>query len=54
MAANDGKMPLKASTYIQVQLHKFSSEITVEFLATKIGITPCLLGMEFLYNFDCI
>ena len=21
---------------------------------TKIEITPCLLGMEFLYNFDCI
>ena len=24
------------------------------FLVTKIEITPCLLGMEFLYNFDCI
>ena len=23
-------------------------------LVTKIEITPCLLGMEFLYNFDCI
>ena len=28
--------------------------MTVEFLLTKIEITPCSLGMEFLYNFDCI
>ena len=46
-------MPVKGSTAIQVQLQKFTPEITVEFLVVKIEITPCLLGMEFLYNFDC-
>ena len=47
-------MPVKGSTANQVQLQKFTSEITVEFLLTKIEITPCLLGMDFLHNFDCI
>ena len=47
-------MSVKGSTAIQIQLQKLKSEITVEFLVTKIEITPCLLGMEFLYNFDCI
>ena len=42
------------STAIQVQLQKFTSEITTEFLVTKNEMTPCLLGMEFLYDFDCI
>ena len=54
IAANNGKMPVKESTGIQVQLQKFTSEILVEFLVTKIDIMPCLLGMEFLYFFDCI
>ena len=48
IAANNGKRPVKGSTTIQVQLQKFTLEITVEFLVTKIEITPCLLGMEFL------
>ena len=39
---------------IQDQLQKFTCEITVEILSTRIEITPCLLGMEFLCNFDCI
>ena len=47
-------MPVKRSTAIQVQLKNFTSEITVEFLATKNEITHCVMGMEFLYNFDCI
>ena len=47
-------MPIMGSTDIQVQLQKFTGEITVKFLVTRIEITPCLLGMEFLYNFDCI
>ena len=42
------------SADIQVQLHKFTCEITVKFLVTRIEISPCLLGMELLYNFDCI
>ena len=54
IAANNGKMPVKGSTAIQVQLQKFTPEITVEFPVTKIEIAPCLLGIEFLYNFDCI
>ena len=54
IAANNGKMPIMGSTDIQVQLQKFTCEITVKFLVTRIEITPCLLGMEFLYNFDCI
>ena len=54
IADNNGKMPVKGSTAIQVQLQKFTPEITVDFLVSKIEITPCLLGMEFLYNFDCI
>ena len=54
IAANNGKMPVKGSTAIQVQLQKITPEITVEFLVTKIEITPCLLGMEFSYNFDSI
>ena len=53
-AAKYGKMPVKGSTAIQVRLQKFTPEITVEFIVTKIEITPCLLGMEFLYKFDCI
>ena len=54
LAANNGKMPVKGLTGIQVQFQKFTSEISVDFLVTKIEITPCLLGMEFLHNFDCI
>ena len=47
-------MPVMGSADIQVQLQKFTCEINVEFLVTRFEITPCLLGMEFLYNFDCI
>ena len=54
IAANNGKMPIMGSADIQIQLKKFTCEITVKFLVTRIEITPCLLGMEFLYNFDCI
>ena len=54
IAANNGKMPVMGSADIQVQLQKFTCEITVKFLVTRIQITPCLLGMEFLYNFDYI
>ena len=54
IAANNGRKPVKGSTAIQVQLQKFIPEITVEFLVSKIEITPCLLGMEFLYKFDYI
>ena len=50
IAANNGKMPIMGSTDIQVQLQKFTCEITRKFLVTRIEITPCLLGMEFLYN----
>ena len=46
-------MPVNRSTAIQVQLQKISSERTVVFLVTKIEITPCLLGIEFFYNFYC-
>ena len=41
IAANNGKMPVKVSTAIQVQLQKFTSELTVKFLVTKNDITPC-------------
>ena len=54
IAANNGKIPIMGSTDIQVQLQKFTCEITVKFLVTRIEITPCLLGIEILYNFDCI
>ena len=54
LAANNGKMPIMGSADIQVQLQKFTCEITVKFLVTTIEITPCLLGMEFLYNFDSV
>ena len=54
IAANNEKMPVKGSTTIQIQLQIFSPEITVEFLVTKIEITPFFLGMEFLYDYDCI
>ena len=54
IAANNGKMPIMGSTDIQIQLQKFTCEITVKFLVTRTEITPCLLGIEFLYNFDCI
>ena len=54
IAANNGKMPIIGSADIHVQLQKFTCEITVKFLVTRIEITSCLLGMEFLYNFDCI
>ena len=54
IAANNGKMPIMVSADIQVQLQKITGEITVKFLVTRIEITPCLLGMDFLYNFDCI
>ena len=49
IAANNGKMPVMGSTDIQIQLQKFKCEMAVEFLVTRIEITPCLLGMEFLY-----
>ena len=45
-------MPVKGSTAIQIQFPKDTSEITVEFLVAKIEITLCLLGIDFLYNFD--
>ena len=54
IAANNGKTPVNGSTAVQVQLQKFTPEITVEFLVVKFEITPYLLGMEFLYNFECI
>ena len=47
-------MPIMGSADIQVQPKKLTCEITVKFLVTRIEITPCLLGMEFLYNFDFI
>ena len=47
-------MPIMGSADVQVQLQKFTCEITVKFLVTRIEITSCLLGMECLYNFDCI
>ena len=54
IAASNGKMHVMGSADIQVQLQKFACEKTVEFLVTRIEITPCLKRMEFLYNFDCI
>ena len=54
IAANNEKMSIMGSADFQVQLQKFTCEITVKFLVTRIERTPCLLGMEFLYNFDCI
>ena len=54
IAANNGKMPIMGSADIQVQLQKLTCEKTVKFLVTRIEIMSCLLGMEFLYNFDCI
>ena len=48
IAANNGKMPVKGSTDVQVRLQKFTLEITIEFLMTKIEISPRLLGMQFL------
>ena len=54
ISANNGKMPIMGSADIRVQVQNFTCEITVKFLLTRIEITPCLLGMEFLYNFDCI
>ena len=54
IAAKKGKMPIMGSADIQVQLQKITCEITVEFSMSRIEITPCLLGLEFLYNFECI
>ena len=54
IAANNGKMPVMGSADSQVQIQKFTCEKTVEFPVTRIEITPCLLGMEFLQNVDCI
>ena len=34
--ANNGKMPVKGSTAFQVQLQKFTTEITVEFWGPKL------------------
>ena len=51
IAANNGKMPVMGSADIQVQFQKFTCEITVEFLVTRIEITPCLFGMEFIIQF---
>ena len=42
IAANNGKMPAMGSADIQVRLQKFTWEMTVEFLVTRIEITPCL------------
>ena len=47
-------MPIMGSADIQVQLQIFTCEVAVKLLVTRIEIAPCLLGMEFLYNFDCI
>ena len=47
-------MHVMGSADIQVQLQKLTCEITVDFLVTRIEITPYLLGIEFLYSFDCI
>ena len=47
-------MPIMGSADIQVHLQNFTCEKTVKLLVTKIEITPCLLGMEFLYKFNCI
>ena len=41
IAANNGKMTVKGSTAIQVPPQQFTPETTVEFLVTKIDITPC-------------
>ena len=54
IAAKNGKRPVQGSTAIPDQLQKITSELTVEFVVTKIEIRACLLGMQFLYNFDCI
>ena len=54
IAANNGRMPIMGSADIQIQLQKFTCEIAVKFPVTRIEITPCLLGMELLYKFDCI
>ena len=54
IAADNEKMPVMGSADIQVQLQKFTCEITVKFLVNRNEITPCLLGMELLYNLDCI
>ena len=43
LIAASKKMPLKGSTAIQAQLKNFTSELTVEFLVTKIEKTPCCL-----------
>ena len=48
IAANIGKMPVMGQAD---QLQKFTCEITVEFLVTRIEKTTCLLGMDVLYNF---
>ena len=50
IVVNNGKLSVKGPIAIRVQLQKFATEITVQFLLTKIDITPCLLGIEFLYN----
>ena len=41
IADNNGKMPVKGSTAIQVQLQKFTSETTVDLLVTTFEITSC-------------
>ena len=43
LASYNGKMFSKGSTTIKIQL---TTEMTVEFLSTRIEITTCLLGME--------
>ena len=53
IAASNEKISVKGSTAIQVPLQNLTSEIKVEFLVTKFEITPYLLGIEFLYKFDC-
>ena len=48
IVVNNGKLSVKGPIAIRVQPQKFATEITVQFLLTKIDITPCLLGIEFL------
>ena len=52
IAANNGKIPVKRPTAIRVQPQNFISETTVLLLVTEIDITPCSLGIKFLYNFE--
>ena len=37
---------------MHLQVQKFTSQMTVEFLVIEIKIKPSLLGMEFLHSFE--